>query len=809
MSIENLLSELNENQYEAACMPSQHALILAGAGTGKTKTIVARAAYLIANGTPADKIQILAFTRRSASEIVERVRVHLGDDAQALRASTFHTWCMSLIRRAPKTFGCQGFSIIDRDDQIQLFKLFRGKVNKSELPTAANLCNLYSLARNTTQSLAYTLEKEAPNFNSKIKKISEIMLSYEQRKKERHYLDYDDILDVVAQHISNSDEIRKWVSSQYDHLLVDEMQDTNPLQWKLINPLKNDVTLFCVGDDAQSIYGFRGADFKNVHSFSTRVNNSITLKLKDNYRSTQEILDISNWLLSQSNLNYGKNLVAVRGLGKKPTLNTFSNEWEEGRWIAEDIFHKKNEGANWNQHMILVRSGFAGRAIEPALLAKEIPYRFIGGTKLLESAHIRDLLSVLRIVGNQQDEIAWMRFLSLWKGVGEATASKIIEKILYLDGDDKVIKVLKLDDKLPASAANAIKAVMSNKFNVSEALQSAFVVMQEMLADKYEKQDWDKRQRDIQLVRKLAEKHTSILGFIEEYVLDPVHIGDVREKKNEDVVTIITIHSAKGTECETCYVINVSPGAYPSSYSVGNEADVEEERRVLYVALTRAKNELIITRQNHTTWAVRDNENEEGAEPETYFLNELPENLLEEITHFKPPPEIDNKAPNQKDKIHVGIDIGEISNSTKDAMYDTEGVDETASFWVNELSLNHETKKSKDEEFKDSHMAKKKVNIERNDKMESITGVSVDACSAYYDNEKVLYVFGELSSMNKEHITEYKEIQMVGYDSDGDIIAREYTNWTEFGLIQSFEFNVDLSDFDEEPVEIKIYPSNG
>ncbi len=431
MSIENLLGELNQNQYQAACIPSQHALILAGAGTGKTKTIVARAAYLISNGTPAEKIQILAFTRRSASEIVERVRMHLGNEAQALRASTFHTWCLSLIRKAPKTFGCQGYSVIDRDDQIQLFKIFRGKVKKSELLSAAELCNLYSLSRNTSQPLAFTLKKESPDFYPKIKRIAEIMLSYEQRKKERHYLDYDDILDVVAQHITGSEKIRNWVSSQYSHLLIDEMQDTNPLQWKLIDPLKDEVTLFCVGDDAQSIYGFRGADFQNVHSFNTRVKDSITLKLQDNYRSTQEILDASNWLLSQSDLIYGKNLIAIRGRGRKPTLNTFSNEWEEGRWIADDIFHKKNEGKKWNNHMILVRSGYAGRAIEPALLAKEIPYKFIGGTKLLESAHVRDLLSVLRIVGNQQDEIAWMRFLSLWKGVGEKTAKGCCKDQLF------------------------------------------------------------------------------------------------------------------------------------------------------------------------------------------------------------------------------------------------------------------------------------------------------------------------------------------------------------------------------------------
>ena len=657
MSIDNdVLGELNESQHKAACLPARPALIIAGAGTGKTKTIIARVAYLISIGIPAYKILILAFTRRSASEIVERVRMLLGDEVKGLRASTFHSWCVSLIRRAPKIFGCQDYSIIDRDDQGQLFKLVRGKVKKSDLPTAAELCDLYSLTRNTTQSLDVTLKQELPDFYPKLERIAEIMLSYEQRKRERHYIDYDDILDVIGRHVNGSEKIKSWVAGQYEHLLVDEFQDTNPLQWKLLDPLKDEVTLFCVGDDAQSIYAFRGADFQNVHSFNNRVKDSITLKLQENYRSTQEILDVSTWLLSLSPLNYGKNLSAVRGCGKKPTLNTFSNEWEEARWIADDILSKKNDGAKWQHHMILVRSSFDGRAIEPALLAKKIPYKVIGGTRLLESAHIRDLLSALRVVANPQDELGWMRFLSLWRGVGEKTASKIIEKTLNLEGDEKIINLLKQEQKLPDSAAEAIEAVMTNRHNVSGALQSAFEVMEKMLAEKYKAQDWDKRKRDIKLVGKLAEKHTSILAFIEEYLLDPIHASQVVKKENDDIVTISTIHSAKGSECETCYVVNVSPGAYPSSHSIGDEAAVEEERRVLYVALTRAKDELIVTRQSRNTWAVRDDQKEE-AEAETYFLNDLPENLFDEVMHGNPPVVADINAPGGVGRIHVGIAI--------------------------------------------------------------------------------------------------------------------------------------------------------
>lgn len=658
MSIASLLSELNEHQRNAASIQRQHALVLAGAGSGKTKTIVARAAFLISSGVPAHRIQILTFTRRSAVEIVERVRMHLGDAAEGLRASTFHTWCISLIRRAPSAFGCRDYSVIDRDDQLQLFKVLRGKKSSSQLPSASTLCDLYSFARNTRQTLAVTLQKKEPEAYDQKEQIGQIMLAYEARKRDRRYLDYDDILDVVAQCLVASPETCNWVADQYEYLLVDEMQDTNPLQWKIIDPLKDRVALFCVGDDAQSIYGFRGADFKNVHSFSERVSDSITLKLEKNYRSTQEILDVSNWLLADSPLAYGKTLVAARGGGKRPQLHTFANEWEEGRWIAEDLLARRGEGADWKKHMILVRSSFAARTIESALLAKEIPYRFIGGTKLLESAHVRDVLSVLRLVANPQDEIGWMRFLTLWKGVGEVIAGRVIEQILQEDSLDGCYQAIQSEAKVPEAAVNVIRVVREFQGQVSKAVAQAVRLMEEILSAKYRNQEWDKRRRDFRLVEKLAEKHTSILAFIEEYLLDPVHGSQVERLETEDVVTIITIHSAKGSECEVCYVVNVSPGAYPSQYAIGNADEVEEERRVLYVALTRAKDELIVTRQGYRLWAAQDASTNADDDLATYFLNNMSEELFEEIIHsrenrsptFDPPP--------GAQPFHVGIEIG-------------------------------------------------------------------------------------------------------------------------------------------------------
>ena len=632
MTINSLLSELNTSQSAAATFRDQHALVLAGAGCGKTKTIIARAAYLISEGVHPERIQILTFTRRAASEIVERVRMHLGDAAKGLKASTFHTWCMSLVRRAPSVFGCKDYSVIDRDDQLQLFKVLRGQKTKSKLPTAADLCDIYSFARNTLQTLGAVLTKLSPDNLANKHDIASVMLLYEARKRERRYLDYDDILDIVAQRMATSVATQEWVARQYDHILVDEMQDTNPLQWKLINPLQKDVKLFCVGDDAQSIYGFRGADFQNVHSFSDRVQGAVTLRLEQNYRSTQQILDVSNWLLSESPLNYDKNLVAVRGAGSIPQLRTFSSEWEEGRWIADDLMQRRAAGADWLSHMILARSAFAARVVESALVAKSIPYRFVGGPKLLESAHVRDLLSVLRIVGNPQDEIAWMRYLTLWPGVGEVTANRIIVSLLSQGSLENCLESMKRETKVPPLASKVIEIVRDLHSDVSKAVSQAAQAMDELLAAKYKNQEWDKRKRDFRLVEKLADKHSAILAFIEEYLLDPVHGTEVASGETEDVVTVTTIHSAKGTECDVCYVVNVSPGAFPPKQAQGDEEETEEERRVLYVALTRAKNELIVTRHGHGIWATSGTETSESCETtevSSYFLNTVPESLFE------------------------------------------------------------------------------------------------------------------------------------------------------------------------------------
>ena len=661
MSLASLIDELNPQQKQAATTESKHSLVLAGAGCGKTKTIVARAAYLIDQGVPANQIQILTFTRRSASEIVARVELALGDQAKGLRASTFHTFCMYLLRRIPKAFGLEQFSIIDRDDQLMMFRLIRGKDDKknpNQLPKPQELCDLYSFARNTRQKLSIALEKQHPEHIVFKDQIAEIMKEYETRKRARSFLDYDDILAIVAKALDESDGLVDYVSSICRHMLVDEMQDTNPLQWALLEPLKEKVSLFCVGDDAQSIYGFRGADFENIHHFKDRVPDAKIHKLEKNYRSTQEILDLSNWLLDQSEIKYDKHLEAHRGEGVKPRLHVFPNEFDEAKWIAVDIKERHFlEGKPWKDHMVLVRSSFAARHIEAACIASNVPYRFIGGMKLLETAHVKDLVSLLRVIANPLDDIAWMRFLTLWSGVGDVGASRLVQQLLIEPEFDKLVEKLEGFGRIPEKTLLMMKQMNVLRGEVKECVSLGVQALEDQLAENYKK-DWNRRQGDFELVKQLASKHDQLSEFLEAYVLDPVSISEIERQSETDVVTLITIHSAKGTEQKVCYVANVTAGQYPNARAQGNFDDVEEERRVLYVALTRAQNELILTKQNLSLWA-KDIIDEQGRKVESYFLNDLTRNLCTMEMHHKPRQQTVKTALIERQSINLdfGIDL--------------------------------------------------------------------------------------------------------------------------------------------------------
>ena len=648
------MDDLNEAQRLAAESPGRNSLVLAGAGTGKTTTIVARANFLISEGADPTRVQVLTFTRRSALDIQRRVTNAAGRTTKKVRASTFHAWCHSLIRTNPQVFGYRDWTLIDDSDQQSLFALARGKRKRGTFPTASEIQSAYSFARNTLVSLKESVEYKLPEYVDDFQTIAAICIEYQKRKSQGKYLDYDDLLEIVGTRLQESPEARTAVASQIDHLLVDEAQDTNPLQWTIIRPLVDSISLFAVGDDAQSIYGFRGADFESIHLFKERIPDSDVFRLQDNYRSTQEILDLSNWLLKQSTFDYDKDLRAVRGKGEKPCYELFRNPYDEAEFIVDEIQDKHQEDmSEWGDNLILCRTNFQARPIEAELLERKIPYQFIGGTKLLESAHIKDLLSVLRVIANPFDELGWARFLMMYPGVGEVRAAKLIDRVLRMASsrsEEKSTSAYPLrhlvqDPLMPESAVDVLEAVWATREDVAGAIRTSLKMLQGMLESRYADKHWDARKRDFDSLITLAEGRSSIIEFVEEYLIDPIHVSQIGPS-DSDCVIVSTIHSAKGLEAKRVFVSGVHPGNYPHERSVGRMADIEEERRVLYVALTRAKDQLILTGQLRSSavyGAMPASEGEDGEDSDLledanyanllFFLAELPKKLAVRSTN--------------------------------------------------------------------------------------------------------------------------------------------------------------------------------
>lgn len=628
--------KLNKQQTIAAHYSGSkdHLLVLAGAGTGKTRTIIGRAIFLLKNKTPAKSIVLLTFTRRAAAEMTHRLELEVGDLAQGIFAGTFHRFCLDIIKTIPKTFGVENFTILDPDDQASLIKLIRGTVlrdgEKKTFPQARKIIDLYSYARNSCKAPIDHLNKHTDYDKQIIDKLIMVFSLYEERKKLRNYIDFDDILFTFLTTLRNNEKVRNKLRSLFSNILVDEMQDTNPLQWGILELLANPAKLFCVGDDAQSIYAFRGADFKNVHSFKKRMPNSEVIKLELNYRSTQETLDLANWLLKGSPLKYGKKLVAHKGKGNIPQLLDFPNSLDEAQWYGNTIQSWHSAGTKYSDIMILVRSAYISRHIEAVFVEKKIPYSFIGGTSLMKSAHVRDVFSLLRSAINFTDEIAWIRYLKLWPKIGDITAARAVERLISVSNPIDSITVLKQDFGSQPKIHQAIMRVQESIHQPRKAIEMALQFLVPLLKEKYN--HWTSRNQDLELLEKLSTRYNNLSEFLETYTLEPIYNKDPENLVVDDAVTIITVHSAKGTEAPICMIPQASPGVYPHQRSIGNADEVEEERRVLYVALTRSKEELYITRaENPGQTVFFGGSGLSDSEKPSYFLTELPDKLIQHV----------------------------------------------------------------------------------------------------------------------------------------------------------------------------------
>lgn len=631
--------KLNEQQENAVMYngEAKNILVTAGAGCGKTRTIIARAIHLVRSGTDASRILMMTFTNRAAREMKSRLKNDLGSVSTQIQAGTFHSFCLKVMSKVPKSFGVSGLNIIDSDDQNSLMTLVRGRyiskqqkeLNK-EFPRSSELIKYYSYSRNTCQTPKAYLYSNTELNDKFIEICSRMFQEYQKSKEIRGYLDYDDLLEHFANALKEKPNLRKDIIKLFDEVLVDEMQDTNPLQFSILKHFSSEgVRLFCVGDPAQSIYKFRGAEFKHVYRFEEIFGNSTTISLSLNYRSYQEILDLSNWLLERSPLSYNNHLTAHReNSGFLPLICDFNNNQDEADWIADTILQRKEKDIPFKDIMILVRSGFDAKPIEAEFIHRDIPYYFIGGTSLTKSAHVRDVLSLLRIVRDKQDDLAWMRFLKLWPRIGEKTAEKLINSF-YEKTENQAIEILSENIGSSHNAITSYKLTDSNKnipkLCVSKAVQSLTPILKE----RYDK--WNYRDQDLQLLITVAEKYKTISDFIDAFTLEPMTSTEIEKLENDDAVLMITIHSAKGSEAPICFVANAKQGTYPHARSCGEIDAEEEERRILYVAITRAKNELFITRStDYRNGFYVKNKPTKGEE---YFLSEVPDKLAMREVH--------------------------------------------------------------------------------------------------------------------------------------------------------------------------------
>lgn len=552
---------------------------------------------------------------------------------------------MEMIEKNPAVFNFGKFTVIDEEDRESAFKLICGRhFKKSNFIKPSELAEVYSYAVNARCNLTTALSRRLFNGQmdestraeilKRLPVYQDVIRKYLAFKAERRYLDYDDILQKVAVGLHKNPEAAAYIAGAYDHILVDEMQDTNPLQYLLLESFWSRCNLFCVGDDAQSIYGFRGADFKSIHNFARIVPDATVKKLTVNYRSTQEILDLSNWLLAQSPLGYDKDLTSHRGKGIRPALCHFNQEWDQARDIVMKIRDSIGvEGLKYHDNMVLSRSNWGLKAVETCLIEAHIPYVIYGGTGLMASAHVRDVVSALRVVSNPRDELAWSRYLMLFPRIGEITSARIIDSLLGLDSLDACLSALEANPAVDPAAALTLRAINDLRTEVSLAIEAAFNGLDRILGLKY-KDDWARRRADLPLLQRIGAASEGLAAFIADYILDPSLETGLKEEADgaPDNVVLTTIHSAKGLEAANCYIINVNYSQYPSSKAVAAGFDaVEEDRRCLYVAMTRAKDRLFVYRSNRAA-RVED----AGDQSLMYFLNGLPIGLYDFVNVADP-----------------------------------------------------------------------------------------------------------------------------------------------------------------------------
>ncbi len=602
----NYQQELNPAQYDAVMHNNGPALVIAGAGTGKTRTLVFRVARLIEDGVPPQSILLLTFTRKSASEMIRRATSILDARANKINGGTFHSFAVKILRQyADKAGYNNSFNIIDQSDSEDVLNVIRTALKfntkKKRFPQKKTLSKILSLSINKQDDADVIIEKNFPHFSEKSDEIKLIFEEYEKYKRKYNLMDYDDLLLNLLK-ILKIPSVLKEINDRYKYIMVDEYQDSNRLQHEISLKLAGaKQNLMAVGDDAQSIYSFRGADYQNIMFFPNSFSECKIFKIEQNYRSNTGILDLTNEIINQAYFKYEKNLFSEKIVAEKPYLISAKNERQQSQFVVQQVLELREEGIPLEEIAVLARSGFNTFDLEIELENAGIPYLKFGGMKFIETAHIKDLVAYFRILHNLKDAMSWHRILLLIDGIGPKSAEKIIDDItsekITLDNYD--------ENDFPKSSKNInelmdnLKSVKDEKMSLGDKAAILAEYYRPLLKNKHD--DWKKRWKDIDAFINIAERYESIRTFLNDIAIDPPSesLSELTpEDKEDEYLTISTIHSAKGLEWKAVFLIWALEGRFPSAKSVDDIDSIEEERRLFYVAATRAKDFLYISYPN-------------------------------------------------------------------------------------------------------------------------------------------------------------------------------------------------------------------
>ncbi|KWW34097.1 ATP-dependent helicase [Cupriavidus metallidurans] len=608
------LSRLNPEQRAAVEYDGDAPLlIIAGAGSGKTNTLAHRVAHLVVNGADPRRILLLTFSRRAASEMGRRVErivdqalgIQTGAGRAALQWSgTFHAIGARLLREYAETLGlAPTFTISDRGDAADLMHVVRHDLGLSEqtsrFPRKETCLAIYSRVVNTQLPLEVVLKTQFPRYAMWADALKGLFAAYVEAKQKQQVLDYDDLLLYWAQAMTEP-ALAQDMGARFDHVLVDEYQDTNALQASILLALKPQGRgLTVVGDDAQSIYAFRGATVRNILDFPTRFSPPAEqVTLSQNYRSTQPILGAANAVIGLAAERFTKDLWSLRESAEKPGVVVVNDEAEQARFVVEQVLARREAGLSLMQQAVLFRAADHSAQVEIELARRNIPFVKFGGLKFLESTHVKDVMAVVRWLENPRDRMAGFRTLQLLPGVGPKTAARVLEG---LEAATEPLIALEAFEPPPAAApawdelvtlARALMAPTSPWPSEFEQVIAWYMPHLERMHD-----DAAARQADLQQIERIAATYASRERFLTELTLDPPSASSDESgvpSRDEDYLILSTIHSAKGQEWKAVYVLNAVDGCMPSDLATGTTEEIEEERRLLYVAMTRARDHLDI-----------------------------------------------------------------------------------------------------------------------------------------------------------------------------------------------------------------------